>query len=75
MEGAVFLGKRILILSGFPASWEGYLPAALPHGFTALCLNPGVSVAVLFFVESFATTEGLNRACSNGTKSVNAYFT
>jgi NitT/TauT family transport system permease protein len=39
--------------------WEGYLPAALPHGFTALRLNSGVSVAVLFFVESFATTQGL----------------
>lgn len=38
---------------------EGYFPAALPHGFTALRLNSGVSVAVLFFVESFATTEGL----------------
>ena len=38
---------------------EGYLPAALPHGFTALRLNSGVSVAVLFFVESFATTKGL----------------
>ncbi|WP_022664088.1 ABC transporter permease [Desulfospira joergensenii] len=38
---------------------EGYLPAALPHGFTALRLNSGVSVAVLFFVESFATTRGL----------------
>lgn len=38
---------------------EGYLPAALPHGFTALRLNSGVSVAVLFFVESFATTQGL----------------
>ncbi len=38
---------------------EGYIPAALPHGFTALRLNSGVSVAVLFFVESFATTEGL----------------
>lgn len=38
---------------------EGYVPAALPHGFTALRLNSGVSVAVLFFVESFATTTGL----------------
>ncbi len=38
---------------------EGYIPAALPHGFTALRLNSGVSVAVLFFVESFATLEGL----------------
>ena len=38
---------------------EGYIPAALPHGFTALRLNSGVSVAVLFFVESIATLEGL----------------
>jgi NitT/TauT family transport system permease protein len=38
---------------------EGYIPAALPHGFTALRLNSGVSVAVLFFVESFATFKGL----------------
>ncbi|EMG36052.1 ABC-type nitrate/sulfonate/bicarbonate transport system, permease component [Desulfocurvibacter africanus PCS] len=35
------------------------LPAALPHGFTALRLGTGVSVAVLFFVESFATQTGL----------------
>jgi len=38
---------------------EVLLPAALPHGFTALRLGTGVSVAVLFFVESFATTSGL----------------
>lgn len=35
------------------------IPAALPHGFTALRLGTGVSVAVLFFVESFATQQGL----------------
>ncbi|XPV77481.1 MAG: ABC transporter permease [Desulfovibrio sp.] len=35
------------------------IPAALPHGMTALRLGTGVSVAVLFFVESFATTQGL----------------
>lgn len=34
-------------------------PAALPHGFTSLRLGTGVSVAVLFFVESFATNYGL----------------
>jgi len=39
--------------------WDVYLPAALPHGFTALRLGTGVSVAVLFFVESFATQRGL----------------
>ena len=38
---------------------EVLVPAALPHGFTALRLNTGVAVAVLFFVESFATTSGL----------------
>jgi len=35
------------------------IPAALPHGFTALRLGTGVSVAVLFFVENFATRHGL----------------
>ena len=38
---------------------EVLIPAALPHGFTALRLGTGVSVAVLFFVESFATSRGL----------------
>lgn len=38
---------------------EVLLPAALPYGFTSLRLGTGVSVAVLFFVESFATTRGL----------------
>jgi NitT/TauT family transport system permease protein len=38
---------------------EVYLPAALPHAFTAMRLGTGVAVAVLFFVESFATREGL----------------
>jgi NitT/TauT family transport system permease protein len=38
---------------------EVLLPAALPHGFTALRLGTGTSVAVLFFVESFATSRGL----------------
>lgn len=38
---------------------EVLIPASLPHGFTALRLNAGVSVAVLFFVESFATRHGL----------------
>jgi NitT/TauT family transport system permease protein len=40
-------------------AWEVHVPAALPHGFTALRLNSGVSVAVLFLVESFATQHGL----------------
>ncbi|MDY6893415.1 MAG: ABC transporter permease subunit, partial [Chloroflexota bacterium] len=35
------------------------IPAALPHCFTALRIGTGTSIAVLFFVESFATTRGL----------------
>lgn len=50
---------RSLGASRFQLFVEGYIPAALPHGFTALRLNSGVSVAVLFFVESFATLTGL----------------
>ncbi len=45
--------------SGRDVFREVLLPAALPHGFTALRLGTGVSVAVLFFVESFATSHGL----------------
>ncbi|CCH48085.1 ABC transporter permease [Pseudodesulfovibrio piezophilus] len=45
--------------SGIDILREVLLPAALPHGFTALRLGTGVSVAVLFFVESFATSRGL----------------
>lgn len=35
------------------------IPAALPQGFTALRIGAGTAVAVLFFVESFATESGL----------------
>jgi NitT/TauT family transport system permease protein len=36
-----------------------YLPASLPGLFSALRVSTGVSIAVLFFVESFGTREGL----------------
>ncbi|NNF99682.1 MAG: ABC transporter permease [Desulfobacteraceae bacterium] len=35
------------------------IPAAMPHGFTALRIGTGTGIAVLFFVESFATHSGL----------------
>lgn len=35
------------------------LPASLPDVFTSLRLGMGTAIAVLFFAESFATTEGL----------------
>ncbi|MGE4299051.1 MAG: ABC transporter permease [Desulfovibrionaceae bacterium] len=50
---------RSLGASRLQVATEVLIPAALPHGFTALRLNAGVSVAVLFFVESFATQTGL----------------
>jgi NitT/TauT family transport system permease protein len=45
---------------------EVLVPGALPHGFTALRLNSGVGVAVLFFVESFATDQGLGYLIMDG---------
>lgn len=50
---------RSLGAGGWRVVNEVLAPGALPHGFTALRLNAGVSVAVLFFVESFATRYGL----------------
>lgn len=50
---------RSLGAGGWRIVSEVLAPASLPHGFTALRLNAGVSVAVLFFVESFATRFGL----------------
>ncbi len=38
------------------------LPATLPHILTALKIGIGTSIAVLFFVESYATEEGLGWA-------------
>lgn len=35
------------------------IPAALPHCFTSLRISTGTGIAVLFFVESFATSQGL----------------
>ena len=35
------------------------LPASLPKILTAMRISIGTSVAILFFVESFATTRGL----------------
>jgi NitT/TauT family transport system permease protein len=50
---------RAMGASGTQIIREVYIPAALPAGFTALRINSGVSIAVLFFVESFATSTGL----------------
>ena len=39
--------------------WHVFVPASLPGLFTALRVSTGVSIAVLFFVESFGTQQGL----------------
>jgi NitT/TauT family transport system permease protein len=39
--------------------WHVYLPASLPGLFSALRVSTGVAIAVLFFVESFGTRQGL----------------
>jgi 4-hydroxybenzoate polyprenyltransferase len=41
------------------AVYHVVIPAALPQGFTALRIGTGTGIAVLFFVESFATANGL----------------
>ncbi|WP_448382787.1 ABC transporter permease, partial [Desulfosoma sp.] len=50
---------RTLGAGPWPLFRHVLLPAALPHGFTALRLGTGTGIAVLFFVESFATSQGL----------------
>jgi len=45
--------------SKLQAIYHVVIPAALPQGFTALRIGTGTGIAVLFFVESFATATGL----------------
>ncbi|MFP3928005.1 MAG: UbiA-like polyprenyltransferase [Desulfobacteraceae bacterium] len=45
--------------SGLDVIRHVVMPAALPGGFTALRIGTGTGIAVLFFVESFATDRGL----------------
>jgi putative 4-hydroxybenzoate polyprenyltransferase len=48
-------------MGGTPAQTIQHVivPAALPGAFTALRISTGTGIAVLFFVESFATSRGL----------------
>jgi len=45
--------------SRLQAVYHVVIPTALPQGFTALRIGTGTGIAVLFFVESFATETGL----------------
>ncbi len=57
-EGAV-LSVRSLGADRFDIARHVVLPAALPEIFTALRIGSGTAVAVLFFAESIAGTNGL----------------
>uniref|UniRef100_A0A7C4VR56 4-hydroxybenzoate polyprenyltransferase n=1 Tax=Desulfatirhabdium butyrativorans TaxID=340467 RepID=A0A7C4VR56_9BACT len=54
-----FVSIRSLGGGGWHTFRHVLVPAALPDGFTALRIGVGTAVAVLFFVESFATETGL----------------
>lgn len=64
-DGVLGLDKKyidsFLSIGGTPAQAVRHviIPAALPQAFTALRIGAGTSIAVLFFVESFATSKGL----------------
>ena len=55
----LILSVRSLGANRFQLLRYVFLPASLPGLFTALRVSTGVSIAVLFFVESFGTRQGL----------------
>lgn len=55
----VFLSARTLQLSGLDLYKHVVLPAILPNIFTALRVSVGIGIAVLFFAETYATSQGL----------------
>ncbi len=48
-----------------------YLPSALPNLFSALRVGVGISMAVLFFGENYATTYGMGYFIMNNWMMVN----
>lgn len=59
LDGKYIQSFRSLGGTTFQALCHVVIPAALPQGFTALRIGTGTGIAVLFFVESFATATGL----------------
>lgn len=55
----VFLSARTLQLTGFQLYKHVVLPAILPNILTALRVSVGIGIAVLFFAETYATSQGL----------------
>ncbi len=59
IQAEVFLSARTLQLKGVQLYKHVVLPAILPSVFTALRVSVGIGIAVLFFAETYATSEGL----------------
>lgn len=67
----LFMSVKSLDLSSIDVYRHLILPAILPKIFTALRICIGVSIAVLFFAENFATTYGIGYFIMNSWSMVN----
>ncbi|WIV12385.1 ABC transporter permease subunit [Proteiniborus sp. MB09-C3] len=67
----LFMSVKSLDLSRIDVYRHLILPAILPKIFTALRICIGVSIAVLFFAENFATTYGIGYFIMNSWSMVN----
>lgn len=67
----LFMSVKSLDLSSINVYRHLILPAILPKIFTALRICIGVSIAVLFFAENFATTYGIGYFIMNSWSMVN----
>lgn len=59
IDQKLILSVKSLGVSKVQLFWHLILPASLPRIFTAIRISLGTAVAVLFFTETFATSEGL----------------
>lgn len=59
IDPSLFLAARSLKMSGRQLYRHLIVPAILPNLFTAVRISIGIGVAVLFFVETYATRYGL----------------
>lgn len=59
IDQSLYLAARSLRLKGWHLYRHLIIPAILPNLFTALRISIGIGVAVLFFVETYATRYGL----------------
>ena len=71
IPNALFMSVQSLGLTRLQIYRHLILPAILPKIFTALRISIGVSIAVLFFSENFATTYGIGYFIMNSWSMVN----